>query len=204
MDPNYVNLTDTKGFDCLSGISIFPHYPNKRSKLTEEENEIKVNVSLCLPGVLEDVVLKKVGTDDWTIEVKITNENASNYLDIDVTSEVQQILRNAVNNNYGMQLMSGGYLSFISASNSEIDSANTSYRVITPMNVNYAVQKKGANYFAPKENVEALETNMATLQSDVSTIIAKDNEFLNKLKKACEKLKLQSFKKEVTDDGKNS
>ena len=43
MDPNDVKLTDTKGFDVLSGISIFPHYTNKKSKLTEEENEERLN-----------------------------------------------------------------------------------------------------------------------------------------------------------------
>lgn len=43
MDPNDVNLADTKGFDVLSGISIFPHYTNKKSKLTEEENEERTN-----------------------------------------------------------------------------------------------------------------------------------------------------------------
>lgn len=43
MDPNDVNLSDTKGFNSLSGISIFPHYTNKKSKLTEEENQLKSN-----------------------------------------------------------------------------------------------------------------------------------------------------------------
>lgn len=43
MDPNEVNLTDTKGFDVLDGISIFPHYMNMKSKLTEEENELRMN-----------------------------------------------------------------------------------------------------------------------------------------------------------------
>ncbi len=43
MDQNDVNLTDTKGFDMLSGISVFPHYTNKKSKLTEEENEERLN-----------------------------------------------------------------------------------------------------------------------------------------------------------------
>lgn len=42
MDLNDVNLTDTKGFDVLSGISIFPHYTNKKSSLTDEENEIRL------------------------------------------------------------------------------------------------------------------------------------------------------------------
>lgn len=43
MDSNEVNLTDTKGFNVLSGISIFPHYTNKKSKLSEEENEERLN-----------------------------------------------------------------------------------------------------------------------------------------------------------------
>lgn len=41
MDRNEVELKDTKGFDCLNGISIFPHYTNTKSKLTDEENEIR-------------------------------------------------------------------------------------------------------------------------------------------------------------------
>ncbi len=38
MDKNDVNLVDTKGFNMLDGYSIFPHYTNKKSKLTKEEN----------------------------------------------------------------------------------------------------------------------------------------------------------------------
>ena len=41
MDDNEVNLTDTIGFDVINGVSIFPHYTNRKSKLTEEENEIR-------------------------------------------------------------------------------------------------------------------------------------------------------------------
>ncbi len=40
MDKNEINLTVTKGFNCLSNISIFVHYTNYRSKLSEEENKI--------------------------------------------------------------------------------------------------------------------------------------------------------------------
>ncbi len=43
MDSNDVNLIDTKGFNSISGISIFPHYTNKKIKLTEEENEVRLN-----------------------------------------------------------------------------------------------------------------------------------------------------------------
>ena len=32
MDPNDVALVDTKGFNVMNGISIFPHYTNKKSK----------------------------------------------------------------------------------------------------------------------------------------------------------------------------
>lgn len=39
MDSNDVDLNDTVGFDALNGVSIFPHYTNKKSKLTEEQNE---------------------------------------------------------------------------------------------------------------------------------------------------------------------
>lgn len=38
MDPNDVELNDTIGFNCLNGVSIFPHYTNKKSSLTEEQN----------------------------------------------------------------------------------------------------------------------------------------------------------------------
>lgn len=44
MDPNDVNLTDTPGFDVLSGTSIFPHYTNKKSTLTDTENEKRLNM----------------------------------------------------------------------------------------------------------------------------------------------------------------
>lgn len=43
MDSNNVKLTDTKGFDVLSGISIFPHYINLKKKLTDKENELRIN-----------------------------------------------------------------------------------------------------------------------------------------------------------------
>ena len=44
MDPNDVKLKDTKGFDILSGISIFPHYTNRKSKYTEEENNERMKM----------------------------------------------------------------------------------------------------------------------------------------------------------------
>lgn len=43
MDSNDVSLTDTTGFDVLYGISIFPHYTNKKSNLTDSENEKRLN-----------------------------------------------------------------------------------------------------------------------------------------------------------------
>ena len=44
MDHNDVKLKDTKGFDVLSGISIFPHYTNRKSKYTEEENNERMKM----------------------------------------------------------------------------------------------------------------------------------------------------------------
>ena len=41
MDSNDVGLEDTKGFDALNGLSIFAHYTNHSSKLTEEENMLR-------------------------------------------------------------------------------------------------------------------------------------------------------------------
>lgn len=43
MDKNNVKLKDTKGFDVLSGTSIFPHYINNKSNLSKQENEIRIN-----------------------------------------------------------------------------------------------------------------------------------------------------------------
>ena len=39
MDKNDVKLEDTKGFNLLNEISLFVHYTNYKSKLTEEENK---------------------------------------------------------------------------------------------------------------------------------------------------------------------
>ena len=41
MDSNDVGLEDTKDFDTLNGLSIFAHYTNNTSKLTEEENRLR-------------------------------------------------------------------------------------------------------------------------------------------------------------------
>lgn len=43
MDSNDVALIDTKGFNVMNGVSIFPHYTNKKSKLSEEENFARLN-----------------------------------------------------------------------------------------------------------------------------------------------------------------
>ena len=42
MDPNEVNLKDTKGFNILNNISIFPHYINYKKRYTEEENKLLI------------------------------------------------------------------------------------------------------------------------------------------------------------------
>ena len=42
MGPNGVDLVDIKRFNALSRISIFPHYTNKKSKLTEAGAEVEL------------------------------------------------------------------------------------------------------------------------------------------------------------------
>lgn len=41
MDSNDIGLEDTKDFNTLNGLSIFVHYTNNTSKLTEEENRLR-------------------------------------------------------------------------------------------------------------------------------------------------------------------
>lgn len=41
MDSNDVGLDDTKGFDVADGLSIFPHYTNIKSELSEVENKAR-------------------------------------------------------------------------------------------------------------------------------------------------------------------
>lgn len=43
MAPNDVDLEDTRGFNSLDGSSVFPHYTNYKSKLTEEENRNRLD-----------------------------------------------------------------------------------------------------------------------------------------------------------------
>ena len=43
MDPNDVELDDTRGFDVMKGISIFPHYTNKKLELSKKENLVRLN-----------------------------------------------------------------------------------------------------------------------------------------------------------------
>lgn len=158
------------------GFFTIQNFKDDASKLgvevPDEDNILMVSLFVYNGEIIEEVLLKRIGIDDWYASVKITSENASDYLDldIDVTSEVAQALSNAINSNYGMQLISNRYVSFINASNSEIDSSNTPYRVITPNNVGYAIQKKGANYFPTKEEHETLENDLTTLENDLTTL----------------------------------
>ena len=140
-------------------------------EVSDEENVIMVSVFYYDGGTFEEVMLKKIGTEDWYAGVKITSLNAQDYLDldIDVTSEVQQVLRNAVNNSYGMQLI-GNYLSFMSANNTDIDLASTQYRVITPNNIKYSIEKWGKEYYATKQQAETLQTNINNVENKIDNL----------------------------------
>lgn len=141
-------------------------------EVPDEYNVVMVSLFVYNGEVFEEVLLKRTGIDNWSAGVKLTSENANDYLDldIDVTSEVQQVLMSVVNSTYGMQLI-GNYLSFVQASNSEIDSANTPYRVITPNNGEYLVQKWGSEHFAFKTDLEALQKDVNTLKTEIETIL---------------------------------
>lgn len=100
--------------------------------------------------------------------VWINSKNINDY--VDVTSKISQALRSAINYSYGMQMV-GNYVSFVSASNYEIDNADNQYRVITPTNIKYAIKKWGAEYYAAKEKQEALENDLSTLKTEIETIL---------------------------------
>lgn len=44
MDDNNVGLEDTTGLNVLNGYSLFPHYTNYKSKLSEEENKKRMQL----------------------------------------------------------------------------------------------------------------------------------------------------------------
>lgn len=138
----------------------------------EEDNITMLSLFFYDGGTFEEVLVKRIGVDDFNFAIKLTTENASEYLDldIDVTSEVQQVLTQAVQSGYGMSLTSGRYLTFISASNSEIDMASSAYRVITPSNIKYAIQKWGAEYYSTKQEHQQLENNITTVSNNLSTL----------------------------------
>lgn len=77
MDDNNVNLENTNGFDVLNGISIFPHYTNYKSKLSEEENMTRLdmftkaisNFSLSIGDVLAIPEEDAIFVNDNNIEV---------------------------------------------------------------------------------------------------------------------------------------
>ena len=92
MDPNDVKLTDTKGFDVLSGVSVFPHYINLKSKLTDEENQARIDkftnsiIEFTLKNgdvyaIPEEDTIYIDGTNVETIQVKYYNsgEKGWNY-----------------------------------------------------------------------------------------------------------------------------
>lgn len=138
----------------------------------EEDNITMLSLFYYDGGTFEEVLVKRIGVDDFSFGIKLTTENASEYLDldIDVTSEVEQLLTQVIHNGYGMTMMSGRYLTFISASNSEIDAASSAYRVITPSNIKYAIQKWGAEYYSTKQERQQLENNITTVNNNLSTL----------------------------------
>jgi dipeptidase E len=96
MDPNDVKLTDTKGFDVLSGISVFPHYINLKSKLTDEENQARVDkftnsiIEFTLKNgdvyaIPEEDTIYINGTEINESKISITEEDDNIKVSVDIS-----------------------------------------------------------------------------------------------------------------------
>jgi hypothetical protein len=136
-------------------------------ELDEEDNVITISGVAFDGDINESYVLEKKGTGDWGIKINLNTDNIQDFvdLDIDVDQEVRNELNKKISSNYGMALV-GDYITFIPATTMDIDN-NVYYRVLTPSNIAYAVQKNGAALFANK----SLETEIHNLMIDMEEIL---------------------------------
>lgn len=133
-------------------------------EIPDEENVIIVT----LPSLdTNKWVLKKQGNNDWEQATLIDSLNYSNYIKIDTS---QFIKASQVNNNYGLRFINN-YLAIQAASQSDINIGTNVYKPITPSTISYAVQNKGATYFADKTEFETLKSDTESLISEIETIL---------------------------------
>lgn len=133
-------------------------------EMPDEENMIIVT----LPSLdTNKWVLKKQGNNDWEQATLIDSLNYSNYIKIDTS---QFIKASQVNNNYGLRFINN-YLATYAASRYEINVGTDQYKPITSNLIGYAVELKGNQFFARKEDFEVLETNIDNLISEMEEIL---------------------------------
>lgn len=133
-------------------------------EISDEDNLIQIQIA-GLEGY--DYILYKNGTNDWEDAADINSLNINDYVNIDTSNLLKT---SNISSTYGIKLLSN-YLAIQQASNTEIDSATNTYHPITPNNIAYAVQKKGASYFADKTDFETLQTTTNNLISEIETIL---------------------------------
>lgn len=135
--------------------------------LDEQDNVIIVEGTVFDGDIHEHFIFEKRGTRDWEVKLVLNSDNINDFIDVDVdvSEEVHQEFTRRINNAYGMTLV-GDYISFLPANYTEIDNG-VYYRVITPSNINYAIQSKGQAYFANK----SLETEIHDLIIDMEEIL---------------------------------
>lgn len=136
-------------------------------ELEEKDNVISISGVAFDGDTNESYTLEKRGTGNWVIKINLNTENLQDFadFDIDVDQEVRDELRKKISADYGMTLV-GDYITFIPATTMDIDN-NVYYRVLTPSNIAYAIQEKGAALFANK----SLETEIHNLIIDMEEIL---------------------------------
>lgn len=133
-------------------------------EIPDEENMIIVT----LPSLdTNKWVLKKQGLNDWEQATLIDSLNYKDYIDIDTS----QFLKNSqISSTYGVRLYNNS-LAIYPATQAEINTGTNQYKPITPSTIAYAIQSKGATYFADKTEFETLKNDTESLISEIETIL---------------------------------
>lgn len=131
-------------------------------ELPDEENIITIDIR-TFEG--EEITIFKCGDDDWDTFISINSMNIDNYVDTSIDTS-NLISKDNISAQYGI-FLNGNYLTISSATNQEIDSGNNSYKSITPNNIDYAIQSKGKEYFAGKDDLSALQNEIEQILESV-------------------------------------
>lgn len=133
-------------------------------EIPDEDNQIIVT----LPSLdTNKWVLKKQGNNNWQQATLIDSLNYSNYIKID-TSQFMKVSQ--INSTYGFRFINNNLATY-AASQYEINAGTDQYKPITSNRIGYAVELKGNQFFARKEDFEVLETNIDNLISEMEEIL---------------------------------